>query len=161
MYSSDWAHVRLSVGVAGVIGGLGGWIYGVSRASGARGALVVAFQSALFSGSFFVVREGFRHAVKVDSWQQDWIAINTLSCGTGAAVMGLLREASLSKRVFVRSFLGGAVLGMLGSAAYLVVDRLVLNRSQASGGMEWPSAPAWFPFRKISDEEVQKRREKY
>ncbi len=159
-YESDWSHIGRTVALASLVGAGVGWVYGVSRASGAKGALLASVQSAVFAGSFFVVREGYRHALRVRSWNEDWMAVNVLSSGTGAAFVGSIRS-KWSRLVFVKSFLGGSMAGMAGSIVYLVFDRMYLGDGVGKMSDLVPSMPSWSPFRRISQEEVKERREKY
>jgi hypothetical protein len=85
-YSSDWGHVRRSVGLAYVGGGVCGWIYGVSRAMGATGALLAATQVGVFAGSFFVIREGEEKHKKKDGAEKQ--AKQRLSTSSSCEVLG-------------------------------------------------------------------------
>ncbi len=85
-YSSDWGHVGRSVALAYVGGGVCGWIYGVSRALGATGALLAATQVGLFGGSFFVIREGEEKHRKKDGIEKQ--AKQRLSTSSWCEVLG-------------------------------------------------------------------------
>jgi len=60
--------------------------------------------------------------------------------------------------VFVKSFVGGAVVGFGGSLAYLIVSR---SSELGASILSLLSMPKWSPFRKISEEEVKERQSRY
>ncbi len=155
-YVTDWRHVRKAVASSAGAGALFGAVYGVARGRGGQGALLAAAQAAGFTSSFFVLREGIRHAARVSDWRQDWVALNGLSCAAGSALAASLRS-SWSGAVFVRAFVGGAVAGVLGSLAYVWADGAVrryrAREPGASSDFSW--LPSWAPIHKVTDEELK------
>lgn len=172
-YVTDWAYVRRATVAAAGVGAVCGGVIGAATARGGKGALLAGVQAAVFAGSFFVVREGFRHAARVESWKQDWAALNGLSCATGAALVGMVR-AGWRRQVFVRSFIAGALVGLTGSALWVLADRMVVAK-EGNSAMEKTTAmteeekrqadkgwlPSWSPFRRISKEEIEERQKRF
>ncbi len=151
--------------LSGLSGGLLGAVYGVAKAAAPQAAVVAGFQVTVFAGSFFVIREGYRHLLRVKDWQQDWVFINSLSCATGSGLAAVLRSPS-TNQTFGRAFVGGAAVGAAASLAYVAANHYVDERRRKSqekrpdsDGGSW--LPKWFPFRKISKEEIAERQQKY
>lgn len=173
-YVSDWSYVRSCVIASSIGGGILGGLVGVSRlSSGFRYGVVAALQTAVFSGSFFVIREGYRHMLRVSSWDQDWFAINVFSSATGAACVGAIR-LGWTRPVVIRSMGAGVVLGMLGSAVYIGADtwartrgRELVIKSRVEEGKEDHNddkdkfyLPKWVPFRLMTPEEAEAQKRK-
>ena len=134
--------------------------------SGTTYALVAGAQMAMFTSSFFVIREGYRHLLKVKQAESDWYVLNSLSMGTGAGLFGMVRMG-WNQKVFVKSFVSGCIMGIGLSVIYVGASsalRAYIQKSRAEEGFDLaekiPQAPQWFPFRKLDKEEVaEKKRE--
>lgn len=165
-YRTDWAAARRETGFAAASGAVFGAAVGMVRLRGGlRYAVAAALQSAVFAGSFVGLREGYRHLLRVQSWRDDWYAINTLSAGTGGALFAAFREG-MHRPSVMRAFTGASVLGLVLSIAYEFTTSTLRNSRLRARGIEpssagnepWislPTLPRWFPFRKISKEELE------
>lgn len=160
-YETDWALVRDETVLATGLGAVFGAGVGIRRLKSApRYALVAATQMGLFGGSYVLIREGYRHLLHVKSWGDDWVAVNTVSAATGAALFGSIRSG-YSQRVFMRSFTGGSLLGLGLSLLYLGSNSLIRRSVMHSRGIDTgneplitiPDFPKWLPFRKLTEEE--------
>ena len=141
-------------------GAVVGAVYGAARGRGGQGALVAAMQVVGFSGSFFVVREGFRHAARVSDWRQDWVVLNALSYGTVSALVGSLRRGARTGKTFASFFVTGAAAGAVGSLAYVWLIEAARRRRrwlQETGSAESEASwiPAWAPIHKVTEEELK------
>ena len=163
-YESDWALVGAQAAGAGAAGAVFGGAVGMSRLRSApRYAVAGALQMGLMAGSFVVLREGYRHLLHVDAWHDDWYAINTISAGTGAALFGAMRMG-YSRHVFIRSFTAGSIAGLALSVGYMLSNSVMREALLRSRGLKpepspspsFMTLPSWFPFRKLTDEEMQK-----
>lgn len=169
-YQTDWKYVWSAVGAAGVAGGVLGLVVGISRfKSGLRHALVASTQGAVFAGSYFLVREGVRHVVRVSEWSDSWYEINSVSCALSSAALASVR-GGWNRMVFSGGLASGFVVGLAASVVFVELSRVVKN-SNVTNVTEDQSKdanvdtnkesfwriPTWVPFRPLTNDELEKR----
>lgn len=118
---------------------------------------------ALFVCLFLFLFDRSTRATRIESWEQDWLALNVVSASMGAGVITMVRTGNTRGPMVVRAMVGGAAVGLVGSLGYVAAMRWRRKRvgeqeqQEHDNGEPWFTLPRWSPLRKMEPEELEER----